>query len=171
MEQPVDEGGGHAGGGRPWRHSRSGYEWHAGRLAAGWRGGHPDRIDGETEAYSETVALAEGGTYAFVDVPAVPGRIYGATVSFGGVLYFSDGADLAGEAEPLELPVTVYDTTTDGSGLQVERLHVLFDFAVPDQVQVLELWVLERLRPDRSGRCTAWRGRGLAARRRHRAGL
>ena len=68
-------------------------------------------FDGDAEAYSETVALAEGGTYAFADVPAVPGRIYGATVSFGGVLYFSDGAHLAGEAEPLELPVTVYDTT------------------------------------------------------------
>ena len=102
-------------------------------------------FDGDAEAYSETAALAEGGTYAFADVPAVPGRIYGATVSFGGVLYFSDGAHLAGEAEPLELPVTVYDTTTDGSGLQVERLHVLFDFAVPDQVQVLELWVLSNV--------------------------
>jgi mono/diheme cytochrome c family protein len=114
-------------------------------------------FDGDAEAYSETVALAEGGTYAFADVPAVPGRIYGATVSFGGVLYFSDGAHLAGEAEPLDLPVTVYDTTTDGSGLQVERLHVLFDFAVPDQVQVLELWVLSNA-SDRTVVAAAQRG-------------
>lgn len=99
-------------------------------------------FDGDAEAYSEMVALANDGTYAFADIPAVPGRIYGATVSYGGVLYFSDGAHLTGDAEPLELPITVYDTSTDGSGLQVERLHVLFDFAVPDQVQVLELWVL-----------------------------
>jgi mono/diheme cytochrome c family protein len=99
-------------------------------------------FDGDAQAYSETVGLASDGTFSFADVPAVAGRIYGATVSFGGVLYFSDGAHLTGDAEPLELPITVYDTTTDGSGLQVERLHVLFDFPVPDQVQVLELWVL-----------------------------
>jgi mono/diheme cytochrome c family protein len=99
-------------------------------------------FDGDAEAYSQTADLASDGTFAFADVPAVAGRIYGATVSYGDVLYFSEGAHLTGDGKPLDLPITVFETATDPSGLRVERLHVLFDFSIPEAVQVLELWVL-----------------------------
>jgi mono/diheme cytochrome c family protein len=99
-------------------------------------------FDGEAEAYSETVGLSSDGIFEFTEVPAVAGRIYGATVSYGDVLYFSEGAHLTGDAKPLDLPITVFETKTDPSGMRVERLHILFDFSLPDVVQVLELWVL-----------------------------
>lgn len=99
-------------------------------------------FDGDAEAYSETVGLSSDGRFEFTDVPAVAGRIYGATVSYGDVLYFSQGAHLTGDAKPLDLSITVFETMTDPSGLRVERLHILFDFSIPDMVQVLELWVL-----------------------------
>ena len=98
--------------------------------------------DGEQEVYRQTTAVASDGTYAFADVPAVAGRIYGATVSYADALYFSEGAHLAGDGAPLDLPITIHDTTTDTTGLSIERLHLLFDFSIPDRVQVLELWVL-----------------------------
>ena len=99
-------------------------------------------FDGEQEVYRQTTPVAADGSYAFDGVPVVAGRIYGATVAYGDVLYFSEGAHLTGDGAPLDLPVTIHDTTTDPSTLSIERLHVLFDFSVPDRVQVLELWVL-----------------------------
>ena len=99
-------------------------------------------FDGEQEAYRQTAPVAADGSYAFDGVPVVGGRIYGATVAYGDVLYYSEGAHLSGDGAPLDLPVTIHDTTTDPSTLSIERLHLLFDFSVPDRVQVLELWVL-----------------------------
>ncbi|MBM3122909.1 MAG: c-type cytochrome, partial [Chloroflexi bacterium] len=106
-------------------------------------------FDGELEVYRQTASVAGDGSYAFSDIPAVAGRIYGATVSHTGVLYFSEGAHLAGDGAPLDLPITIHDTTTDASALSIERLHILFDFTLPERVQVLELWVLSN-RSDRT---------------------
>jgi hypothetical protein len=36
----------------------------------------------------------------------------------------------------------VYDTSTDTSSLKVDRMHVLFDFAEPGTVQVVELFII-----------------------------
>ena len=99
-------------------------------------------FDGEQEAYRQSSGVAVDGGYAFSDVPVVAGRIYGLTVAYGGVLYFSEGAHLSGDPAPLDMPVTVFETTTDGASLTIERLHVLFDFSAADQVQVIELWVV-----------------------------
>jgi mono/diheme cytochrome c family protein len=106
-------------------------------------------FDGEQEVYRQTASVASDGSYAFTDLPAVAGRIYGATVSYAGVLYFSEGAHLAGDGAPLDLPITIHDTTTDATALSIERLHILFDFTLPERVQVLELWVLSN-RSDRT---------------------
>lgn len=99
-------------------------------------------FDGQQEAYRDTTSVAADGSYTFADVPTVEGRIYGATVAYADVLYFSAGAHLTGGGAPLDLPITIHDPTTDASALRVERLHLLFDFSIPDRVQVLELWVL-----------------------------
>ena len=99
-------------------------------------------FDGEQETYQQSAPVAEDGHYTFSDVPAVAGRIYGVTASYSDVLYFSEGAHLTGDPAPLDLPVTVFETTTDVAALTIERLHVLFDFSAADQVQVIELWVV-----------------------------
>ena len=99
-------------------------------------------FDGELEGYQQSSRVAADGRYAFTDVPVVAGRIYGVTVAYQDVLYFSDGAHLTGDLAPLDMPVTVFDTTTDAAALTIERLHVLFDFSAADQVQVVELWVV-----------------------------
>ncbi len=99
-------------------------------------------FDGEQEAYTQSSSVAADGGYAFSDVPVVAGRVYGVTVGYKDVLYFSDGAHLTGDLAPLDMPVTVFETTTDPAALTIERLHVLFDFSAADQVQVIELWVV-----------------------------
>jgi len=99
-------------------------------------------FDGEQVAYNQSASVAADGGYTFSDVPVVAGRIYGVTVAYQDVLYFSDGAHLTADLATLDMPVTVFDTTTDAAALTIERLHVLFDFSVADQVQVIELWVV-----------------------------
>jgi hypothetical protein len=99
-------------------------------------------FDEEQETYQQTTTTADDGTYVFTNVPAVADRVYGVTVAYDGVRYFSDGTRLTENEAPPDLPVTVYETVTDSTALSIERLHVLFDFAVADQVQVIELWVI-----------------------------
>ena len=98
-------------------------------------------FDDEQETYQQTTTAADGA-YIFTDVPAVLGRIYGVTVAYKDVPYYSDGTSLAEDEAPPDLPVTIYDTTTDTAVLSIERLHVLFDFASAGEVQVIELWVV-----------------------------
>jgi hypothetical protein len=43
---------------------------------------------------------------------------------------------------PVTLTVTIFDTTTDQSDLVVDRMHVFFDFADPEQVQIVEVFVI-----------------------------
>ncbi len=99
-------------------------------------------FDEDQETYQQSTTVGDEGAYVFTDVPAVAGRIYGVTVTYGDVLYFSDGTYLTENEAPPDLSVTVYETATDSAALSVERLHVLFDFSVADQVQVIELWVI-----------------------------
>lgn len=99
-------------------------------------------FDDEQEAYQQTTTTADDGTYVFTDVPAVSGRIYGVTVAYKQVSYFSDGTHLTEDEAPPDLPVTIYDTTADPAALSIERLHVLFDFAAAGEVQAIELWVV-----------------------------
>jgi hypothetical protein len=99
-------------------------------------------FDGDQEAFQQTTTAAVDGTYVFTNVPAVTDRVYGVTVAYEDVLYFSDSTHLTENEAPPDLSVTVYETTTDTAALSIERLHVLFDFAVADQVQVIELWVI-----------------------------
>jgi len=99
-------------------------------------------FEAEQETYQQTTTAAADGTYVFTDVPAVTDRVYGVAVAYDGVRYYSDGTRLTENEAPPDLPVTVYETTMDTAALNIERLHVLFDFAVADQVQVIELWVI-----------------------------
>jgi hypothetical protein len=102
-------------------------------------------FDEDQETYQQSTTVADDGTYVFTDVPAVEGRIYGVTVAYGAVLYYSEGEYLTEDGTAPDLSVTVYETTTDTAALSIERLHVLFDFSVADQVQVIELWVVSNL--------------------------
>jgi hypothetical protein len=99
-------------------------------------------FDEKQETYRQSAAVADDGTFVFTGVPAVEGRIYGVTVTYGNVLYYSDGTTLTEDSQAADLPVTVYETTSASEALSIERLHVLFDFTVANQVQVIELWIL-----------------------------
>jgi hypothetical protein len=99
-------------------------------------------FDGEQEALRQTVAADRQGGYRFDEVEAVAGRLFFTTVEYQGVIFRSELAHVPADSSPLELPLTIYETSFDASGLSVERLHVLIDFPAKDLIRVLELWVL-----------------------------
>ncbi|MBI3159093.1 MAG: c-type cytochrome [Chloroflexi bacterium] len=97
--------------------------------------------DHTTEALTAETQTGPGGRFRFEDVELVPERLFFATVDFEDQTYGSDFvfADFGTE---YELAVTVYETTSDASGLAVTRMHVFLEFPEPDKMQVVELIIL-----------------------------
>jgi mono/diheme cytochrome c family protein len=99
-------------------------------------------FDADAQAVDTSTKLGSDGSFAFDGLDIVPGRIFGVTLQYKGVVYFSDAAHLSQDSPDVTLPLVVYDTTTDASQVTVDRLHLIFDFPGGDVVRILELWVL-----------------------------
>ncbi len=91
---------------------------------------------------TQTTTLAADGTFAFDNVEMTEGRIFLATVDYSGITYGSDVATATGEVENFEMPIEIFDTSTDTSLLSVDRLHFFFDFLDEQTLQVVELYVI-----------------------------
>jgi mono/diheme cytochrome c family protein len=94
----------------------------------------------------EVVRLASSpesdGSFKFEGLEYVPGRLFFSMVVHEGLTYRSDVAHVTADGIPLDLPITIFETTSDPSAMRVERLHVIVDFPAEDLLRVLELWVL-----------------------------
>lgn len=98
-------------------------------------------FDGMSEAAALTATTDGTGAYTFESVPVVPGRQFVAVVTYGGMIYGSENfAPEAGQSE-YELPLQVYETSDDTSGIRIERIHLFFEFS-PGQVIVGELFIV-----------------------------
>jgi len=92
--------------------------------------------------YTDTLSSQLGGVAVFDDVPKPAGRAFLAGVDYQNMTIGSDVAVVEDATTPLTLTVTIFDTTTDQSDLVVDRMHVFFDFSDPEQVQVVEVFVI-----------------------------
>jgi hypothetical protein len=92
--------------------------------------------------YSTTVKAPVDGLYRFEDLELSPERAFLSSVDYNGVIYGSDVGVLIEPDNPIDLEITVFETTTDKSALVIDRLHIFFDFSAPESVQVVELYIL-----------------------------
>ncbi len=99
-------------------------------------------FDADAQAVDTSTTLGPDGSFAFDGLDIVEGRIFGVTLQYRGVVYFSDAAHLSQASPDVTLPLVVYETSSDVSQVTVDRLHLIFDFPGGDIVRVLELWVL-----------------------------
>jgi hypothetical protein len=84
-----------------------------------------------------------GGNFRFEEVPLNPGEFVVGIVSYLGATYSSQPSPFDGKSSPnIELPI--YETSTDLSQVQVDELHVLFNFA-QDGLEVSEIYLLSNL--------------------------
>lgn len=100
-------------------------------------------FEGMNQVSETTTVSGADGSYQFSDVQVKPGTAFMVRVEKDGYTFTSDilhPSDVSGEVA--DLPVTVYETSTDPSPLVVDRLHVFFDFSLADKVQVVELFII-----------------------------
>lgn len=85
-------------------------------------------------------SLADG-TFLFADVPFNEDTQFAVMATFQGVTYFSDTAPADMNSLKLAFDVPVYETTKDLANVQVDQMHVLFDFST-DGLETKELYIL-----------------------------
>ncbi len=98
--------------------------------------------DAMTESHTQSAPVNDDGSYVFKDVDMPSGRVFLVTVDYQGSTYSSDITQLQQDSLNLTIPVSIYDSTSDTSGISVDRLHLFFDFSVPDTLQVITLYVV-----------------------------
>ncbi len=84
------------------------------------------------------------GRYLFTELPTDPQVIYAARVVYpAGVPYSSDFISFDTGQTEINLPVTVYETTSDPAGVRAERVHFIIEFdpALPGEALIAELIV------------------------------
>ena len=87
--------------------------------------------------------VAEDGTFRFEDVPALPHRVFLATVDYQDLTYVSDVVTVVPPDDTaVDLTVKIYDTTTDTAALRFQGLHIFVDFQ-GDTIRVAELYLLQ----------------------------
>ena len=81
-------------------------------------------------------------TFTFENVEMPSNWVYMATIDINNMTFNSDVVHAQAGVLEIQLPISVYDTTTDKSQLVVDRMHIFFDFTQPDAVQVVELFII-----------------------------
>jgi mono/diheme cytochrome c family protein len=98
-------------------------------------------FDQMTIVFTDTTKLKEDGTYAFENIEMPNGRGFLTTLEYDGVIYGSDISVVENNTQ-IDLPIEVYETTTDPSILVVDRAHYFFDFLDKNTLQVIELLII-----------------------------
>jgi mono/diheme cytochrome c family protein len=98
--------------------------------------------DNMTPVITQTTTLQTDGKYAFENVEMPTGRAFMVLVDYKGTQYGSDIA-LAQPGDPsLELPIAIYETSSDSSQLKADRLHVFLEFVDEKTLRVIELYII-----------------------------
>lgn len=96
----------------------------------------PEVIEGEAP-------IDENGNFRFENVEMPAERLYYVTVEHKDLSFISDTAVVEEDTTSLDLPVTIYDTTTDTSNLSITQAHILFDVAPgASTAQVVEFLII-----------------------------
>ncbi len=102
-------------------------------------------FDNMEMAITQTTTLQPDGSFVFQDVEMPLGRAFMTTIDYDGSNYGSDIGTVVTDTVALNLPITVYQTTTDASILSVDRLHLFFDFSNPGSLQIIELYIISNM--------------------------
>jgi hypothetical protein len=94
------------------------------------------------ETQKLTTPILPDGKYGFINVPADNTIIYLVTVDYKDVTYESSYVQFDGTLFQFDMPITVYDSTSDMNVLTITQAHLQFDFSTAGQIQVMALYVI-----------------------------
>ena len=108
------------------------------------RGFDMDASGGFKESVTLTTTVEKDGAFRFENVPMPPQRAFMVVVTYDSVGYTSEPGFVSEGVQTLDLPVTIYDTSTDTSALSMDRWHVFLDFADSEEgsLQIIEVFVI-----------------------------
>ena len=98
--------------------------------------------DATTSAVDLTGDLQADGACIFQGVEMPINRIFVATVVYNEVEFNSEVIQIAANQTSLDLPVMIFETSTDASPLTVDRMHIFFEFSQANLVQVVEMFIV-----------------------------
>jgi hypothetical protein len=96
-------------------------------------------------AITRTAQLGEDGSFLFEDVQFIPDRAFVSTVEFDGLTYGSNIVAVAGNEESIQLPIEIFESTTDPSELVIERMHLFLEPVDENVLRVIELLIVSNL--------------------------
>ena len=98
-------------------------------------------FDSTTALEQRTGTTDSAGLYRFEGLATDPNLAYVARVQYpAGMPFGSDTASFQAGQEAINLPVSVFETTQDGSGISADRVHFIVDFH-DNQANVAEIVV------------------------------
>jgi hypothetical protein len=97
--------------------------------------------DGSSILFTRTVTSDASGQFTFDKLDASPTTMYAIQTRYQKAYYTSDPLTFAHGGLTLTVPITVYETTSDASGVRIEQMHLFFDFA-PGQTTVGQLYIV-----------------------------
>ena len=81
------------------------------------------------------------GTFVFPDVPFDANTQFAVMATFNGVTYFSNTLPADMTSMQVNIDVPVYETTADLAAVQIDQMHVLFEFST-DGLETKELYII-----------------------------
>ncbi len=99
-------------------------------------------FDGDALVEQRSTSTGADGSYRFDGLPTEPNLLFLARAEYprGGIPYASGAASFEAGTEALVLPISVYESTTDATGIRADRAHIIVEFE-PGQAQIAELIV------------------------------
>ncbi len=94
------------------------------------------------ETLSLTTTVGVDGRFQF-DLPEIqPDWVFLAGYNYNDLSFSSNAGQVSNAGLPLELPITVFDTTTDPGVITYEQVHLIMEFQSANLLQVSELYVI-----------------------------
>jgi len=87
-------------------------------------------------------ARLNGDKFSFEGLTPQTGMIFVANLENDGLTYNSDIVMIEEGMQNLDLPITIYDKTTDPTVLRADRLHIFFEFLDAKTVQIAHLYII-----------------------------
>lgn len=95
-----------------------------------------------SEISAQTTTAGQDGSYTFADLPMPESQAFYVSVDYANTTYDSEPLVPTAGQTTYELPLSIYDTTTDASALVADQEHILLDYSKANVIQVVEFYII-----------------------------
>ncbi|WP_420641374.1 c-type cytochrome [Candidatus Leptofilum sp.] len=92
------------------------------------------------EMYTETVPINEDGSFEFQLENVPTDWVFLADVAYGDLTFNSNAVQISNAQPEAQIPLFIFETTTDPAAISIDRLHMIFTFG-EERLIVSELYV------------------------------